>query len=121
MSRLHVYHFVVYKIDYPQTLLEGCTYLVKDKEINSFFLRFLTSVKKHNSKGIYDNNLKISDCMLVCSDHPSNTERRGFCLYCKNNLLLKVINVGYLNECLTLKPKIGNKICNFAVLYRSLT
>ena len=57
--------------------------------------------------------------MLVRSDHPSNTKRGGTCLYYKNNLPLKVINIGYLNECLTLELRIGDKICNFVVLYRS--
>ena len=40
-------------------------------------------------------------------------------LYYKNNLPLRVINIGYLNECLTLELTFGDKICNFAVLYRS--
>ena len=66
-----------------------------------------------------DGNLEISGYMLVRSDHPSNTKRGGTCLYYKNNLPLKVINIGYLNECLTLELRIGDKICNFVVLYRS--
>ena len=48
-----------------------------------------------------------------------NTKRGGVCLYYKNNLPLRVINIGYLNECLTLELTIGDKICNFVVLYRS--
>ena len=41
-----------------------------------------------------DGNLEISGYMLVRSDHPSNTKRGGTCLYYKNNLPLKVINIG---------------------------
>ena len=63
--------------------------------------------------------MEISGYTLVRSVHPSNTKRRGASLYHKNNLLLRVVNIGYLNECLTLKLKIGDKICNFVVLYRS--
>ena len=65
-----------------------------------------------------DYNLEISSYTLVRSDHPSNT-KRGVCLYYKNNSPLRVVNVGYLNECLTLELKVGDKTYNFAVLYRS--
>ena len=66
-----------------------------------------------------DDNSEISGYTLVSADHPSNTKREGVCLYYKNNLPLRVINIGYLNECLTLELMFGDKICNFAVLYRS--
>ena len=39
-----------------------------------------------------DDNRKISGYSFVRSDHCG-----GVCLYCKNNLPLKVINIGYLN------------------------
>ena len=39
-----------------------------------------------------DDNRKISGYSFVRSDHYG-----GACLYCKNNLPLKVINIGYLN------------------------
>ena len=57
-----------------------------------------------------DDNLEISGYILVRSDHPSNTKGGGVCLYYKNNLALRVINIGYLNECLTLELKVGKKI-----------
>ena len=66
-----------------------------------------------------DDNVEISGYTLVRSDHPSNTKRGGVCLYCKNNLPLRVINIGYLNECLILELTVGDKTCNFVVLYRS--
>ena len=56
---------------------------------------------------------------LQYSDHLSNTKRGGVCLHYKSNLPLTVINIGYLNECLTLEHRIGGKICNFVVSYRS--
>ena len=68
-----------------------------------------------------DDNLEISGYTLVYSDHPSNTKRGGVCLYYKNNLSLRVINIGYLNECLTLELNVGGKTCNFVVLHRSLS
>ena len=68
-----------------------------------------------------DDNLEISGYTLVHSDHPSNTKRGGDCLYYKSNLPLRVINIGYLNKCLTLELKVGDKTCNFVVVYRSLS
>ena len=63
--------------------------------------------------------MEISGYTLICSDHPSNTQRGGVYFYYKNNLPQRVINIGYLNEYLTLELKVGDKICNFVVLYRS--
>ena len=56
---------------------------------------------------------------MIRSGHPSNTKRRGVCIYYKRSLLLRVINIGYLHECLSFDLQIGDKICNFVVLYRS--
>ena len=64
-----------------------------------------------------DYNLEISGYTLVYSDHPSNTKRGGVCLYYQNNLPIRVVIIGYLNECLTLELKVGDKMCNFIVLY----
>ena len=63
--------------------------------------------------------MEISGYTLIRSDHPSNTKRGGVYFYYKNNLPQRVINIGYLNEYLTLELNVGDKICNFVVLYRS--
>ena len=63
--------------------------------------------------------MEIFGYSLVRSDHPFNTKRGGVCLYYKNSLALRVINIGYLNECLILELKIGDKTFNFIVRYRS--
>ena len=57
--------------------------------------------------------------ILIRSGHPSNTKRGGVCIYYKRSLLLRVINIGYLHECLSFDLQIGDKICNFVALYRS--
>ena len=54
-------------------------------------------------------NLEISDYTLVRSDHAANTKRGGACFYYKNNLPLRVINIGYSNECLTFELTVGDK------------
>ena len=56
---------------------------------------------------------------LIRADHPSNTKRRRVCIYYPNFLPLKLINIHYLNECITFDIKLGDKIWNFVSLYRS--
>ena len=72
-----------------------------------------------NSSTPDDDNLQISGYNLVCSDHPFNSKRGGVCIYYKNYLPLRIINVNYLSECINFEITIGNKICNFITLYRS--
>ena len=43
-----------------------------------------------------DKNLKISGYNLVREDPPSNSKREGVCVYYRNPLAFKVINVKYL-------------------------
>ena len=66
-----------------------------------------------------DDNLVISEYNLIRSDHPSNTKHGAVCLYYKNYLPLRVLNISYLKEYLNFELKIGNKSCNFIALYRS--
>ena len=66
-----------------------------------------------------DVDLVISGYNLIPSDHPSNTKRGGVCLYYKNYLPLRVLNISYVKECLNFELKIGDKPCNFIALYWS--
>ena len=66
-----------------------------------------------------DEELQIPGYTLIRSDQPSNTKRGGGCIYYKRSLPLRVINIGYLHECLSFELQIGDKICNFLALYRS--
>ena len=63
--------------------------------------------------------MDIDGYNLLRSDHPSNTKRGGVCIYYKNYLPLRLININYLNECIVFDIKLGDKICSFVVLYRS--
>ena len=87
--------------------------------LHKFDIICLSETYLDSDTPLNDDNLEISGYTLVRSDHPSNTKRGGVCLYYKNNLPLRVINIGYLNECLTLELTVGDKTCNFVVLYRS--
>ena len=66
-----------------------------------------------------DDKLQIPGYTSIRSDHPSNTQREGVCIYYKSSLPLRVTNIGYLHECLSYELQIGNKICNFVALYIS--
>ena len=66
-----------------------------------------------------DGNLEITGFNLVRSDHLANNKRGGICLYYKTCLSLKVLDIQYLNECITFELKIGDKLCTFVTLYRS--
>ena len=61
----------------------------------------------------------ISGCNLIRSDHPSTTKRGGACLYYKNYLPLRVLNIRFLKEYLNFDLKIADTSCNFIALFRS--
>ena len=66
-----------------------------------------------------DNNWEISEYTLVCSDHPSKNKRSGVCIYYKNFLPFRIVNVQYLQESICFEFNIGDKTCNFLSHYRS--
>ena len=66
-----------------------------------------------------DDNLEIPGCYLFRADHPSNTKREGVCIYYRNSLPLKILNIQYLHDCINFEIRIGGKLCRFVSLYRS--
>ena len=72
-----------------------------------------------SSISIDDDNLQIPGYSSVRVDHPSNTKRGGVLLYYKSFLPIKLIDVNYLNECISFELRIGGKVCKFLTLYRS--
>ena len=63
-------------------------------------------------------NLQLPGSDLIRADHPSNTKRGGVCIYYRNLLPLKLINIHYLNECVSFEIKLGERIYNLVSLYR---
>ena len=55
---------------------------------------------------------------MIRADHPSNVKRNEVCIYYKNHLPLKLININFLHECLTIELNIKNKLCVLVALYR---
>ena len=52
-----------------------------------------------------DDNLEIPGYSIIRKDHPSNTKRGGVCVYYKNTLTFKIINIKYLQECIKNREK----------------
>ena len=56
---------------------------------------------------------------LIWSDHPSNTKRGGVCIYYKDSLAVRLVDITSLLECLVYEVTIQNKKGCIAVMYRS--
>ena len=48
---------------------------------------------------------------LFRADHPSNTKRGGVCIYYRNSLPLKILNIQNLHECINFEISIAGKLC----------
>ena len=68
---------------------------------------------------LHDVNLEPQGYELVRSDHTSQHKRGGVCIYIRNSLPLKVLNIHYLQESISFELQIDAKICKFVSLYRS--
>ena len=66
-------------------------------------------------------SLHIDRYNLVRSDHASNNKHRGVSIYYRSYLRLLVIKINCLKECIVFDIKLGDKICNFIVLDRSIS
>ena len=56
---------------------------------------------------------------MIRADHPPGNRRGGVCIYYKESLPIKMLNIYYLQECICFDLKIGNKLCTITSLYRS--
>ena len=73
-----------------------------------------------NSEILSNNeNLVIPGYNIVRNDHPSDTKRGGVCVYYKQSLPLRVLDLNYLEECIIFEVNIENKQCIFMLNYRS--
>ena len=66
-----------------------------------------------------DIDLSIEGYNIIRADHPVNIKRGGVCVYYRETLPLKVLNIYQLTECLVLEIVCENKKCILACLYRS--
>ena len=66
-------------------------------------------------------NLQPPRFNLIRGDHLDNKNRWGVCIYYRNFLLLKLVNIHYLKECIIYVIKLGDNFWEFLCLYKSLT
>ena len=66
-----------------------------------------------------DEKFVIQGYNLARCDHPSNSKRGGVCIYYKDSLPLKIIDIQYLQECINFHLIIGVKLCHFITLFQS--
>ena len=68
---------------------------------------------------VHDSLLEIDGYNLVRADHPNDTKRGGVCIYYKESLPVRVINLSYFEEALLLEMTYHNKKVIVSVIYRS--
>ena len=57
-----------------------------------------------------DDNFYLPGYNLVRADHPSNAKKGGVCIYFKNSVPLKVLDIQLLQECINFEIKIADKM-----------
>ena len=85
--------------------------------VHKFDIVCLSETYLDTSVPVRDINLEIQGYELVRSDHPSQHKRGGVCIYFRNSLPLKILNINYLQESITSELQVGSKIYNFVSLY----
>ena len=66
-----------------------------------------------------DLNLTIDGYNIIRADNPLDVKRGGVCIFYKETLPIKIINITPMTECLVLEISCANKKCVIASLYRS--
>ena len=93
-------------------------------------LKAYTSIYKHDficlsetylESSIPDSLLEMNRYDLIRSDHPNDIKRGGVCIYYKESLPVRTINIPYLKEALLLEMTYNNKKVIVSVIYCSLS
>ena len=66
-----------------------------------------------------DKNLCLDGYKLIRATHPKNIKQVGVCIYYRETLPVKIIQLNYLPECLVCEINYNNKKIFIATLYRS--
>ena len=64
-----------------------------------------------------DKDLAIEGYNIIRTDYPNNLKKGGVCIYYKESLAVKLINVNFLSECLICEVTLDNKKGYITVLY----
>ena len=75
--------------------------------VHKFDIICLSETHLNSETSPDDDNLKIPSYNIIRSDEPSNTKRGGVCLYYKITLPFKLINIKYLQDCISFEIREG--------------
>ena len=89
--------------------------------IHNFDIICLSETFLNSNHQTKDEALALKGYKLIRADHPDNTRRGGICIYYKESLPIKVVNLNYLSECLVCEITFIRKQCFIVSLYRSPT
>ena len=87
--------------------------------LHKFDLICLSETYLDSSISTEEKSLIIDGYKLLRSDHPSDTKRGGVCIYHKETMSVKVLNLSLLPECLVCEVSIQNKRGFLVTMYRS--
>ena len=87
--------------------------------MTNFFVPFAFSSLLTSRFPFDDDNLDIPGYIMVKVDHPANSKHGDVCMYYKNCLPLKVLDIRYLHENIAFDLGIGHELCSSTSLYRS--
>ena len=76
-------------------------------------------IETYLDTSIPDNLINIEGYKLIRADHPNNVKRGGVCIYYKESLPVRVINLPYFKEAFLLEMNHNNKKVLVSVMYRS--
>ena len=80
--------------------------------VHKFDIVCLSETYLDSSTRSDDDNLEIEGYDVARADHPTNTKRGGVCIFYKKCLLLRVLNIIFLNECINFE--LGQDILLFS-------
>ena len=87
--------------------------------INRFDIICLSETYLDNSYHTDDDQLTFPGYNLIRADNPNNIKRGGVCIYHRDSLPVKVINLNILNEFLVCKLSLGSQRVCLVSIYRT--
>ena len=87
--------------------------------VHKFDIVFLSETCLNFSFPFDDDNLVIPSYIMVRADQPVNSKRGSVCMYYKNCLPLKVLDIIFLQESIAFNLEIDDKLRSFISFYRS--
>lgn len=86
---------------------------------HNFDIICLSETFLDSSYSSQDEALVLKGYKFIRADNPSNTKRGGVCIYHKEYLPIKILNISQLLECLVCEFKYKDEKCFIVTLYRS--